>query len=272
MTTQLNTVPIQPSFFEPQEATTAAWLGMAGVLFNARGGIILIDPLIVSVVKDGIEFSEEGYKLRIPLPIKAQEIPRLDLVCYTHADDDHLGRMTAKTLANRLPCRFLAPAPVAKRLTDMGIDPSRIDIARDYGSHRLGPVEVSVTPALHDWQEKNPWQRNDCCGYIVRTADGSLWHPGDSRLIDELLQIKDIDVMFFDVAAVEAHLGPAGSARLAASSGAKILFAYHYGTFDLPAGSWANCDPQDALPYLKGVKGRYVQPMPGEVIRVGGSI
>ena len=268
MTTQLTTFPIQPSFFEPQDSTTAAWLGMAGVLINARGRILLIDPLIVSTFKDGREISEEGYKLKVPLPIQARDIPQADLVCYTHADDDHLGRMTAKALAERLTCRFLAPAPVAQRLVELGIDPSRIDTAKDYDSLHLGPLEVLVTPALHDWQEHNPWQRNDCCGYLVRTPDGSLWHPGDTRLIDELLEIKDVDVLFFDVAAVEAHLGPAGSARLAASCDARILVAYHYGTFDLPPGSFASFDPEDALPYVQGLSAKFVRPNPGELIKV----
>jgi len=268
MTTNLTTLPIQPSFFAQQDCTTAAWLGMAGVLINARGVILLIDPLITAELKDGREYSEEGFPLKIPLPIQAREIPRADLVCYTHGDDDHLGRSSAKILAERTACRFLAPAPVAQRLKDLGIDPVRIEVVRDDQKIRLEATEITITPALHNWMENGSWQRNECCGYLVRTPDGSLWHPGDTRLIDELLEIKEVDVLFFDVAAVEAHLGPSGSARLAVSSGAKILFAYHYGTFDLEAGSWANCDPQDALPYLKDVKGRYLQPQPGEVLKL----
>jgi L-ascorbate metabolism protein UlaG (beta-lactamase superfamily) len=266
MTTELKTIPILPSFFIEQETTTLTWLGMAGAIVNARGVILFIDPLLISIEKDGKQFSEVGYPLKIPLPIQANAIPRADLVMYTHADDDHFGPQSAKTLAENTQCRFLAPAPVYQRLKELGIDQHRLIKAIDDATIRQDGVEVRITPALHDWQEVNPWQRGDCCGYVIKSQDGSIWHPGDTRLIDELLSVKYIDVLFFDVAAVESHLGPEGSARLGASCGAKMMIAYHYGTFDLPPGSFASCDPDDALPYLKGMAAQYLKPQPGEVI------
>ncbi len=272
MNTQLHTQPIPASFFERQEASWFTWLGMAGALINARGTILLIDPLLTTVKSDGQAMSEAGYKLKVPLPIEAGDVPRADLVMYTHADDDHLGRTTAKTLADRLPCTFLAPKPVADVLRELGIAADRITVAEDFQSLRVGRVEVHVTPALHDWQQMNPWQRGDCCGYLVTTPDGVIWHPGDTRLIDELLTYKGVDVMFFDVAAVDAHLGPEGSARLAKNCGAKTLIAYHYGTFDLPPGSFGSFEPEGALPYLADVPARFLRPNPGEILPVNPTV
>ena len=266
MSVNLITSRIEESFFNNQDRTVVTWLGMAGALINARGVVILIDPLITAVEKDGQQFSEDGHRLKVPLPIQAHEVSRADFVCYTHADDDHLGRMTAKTLATRTACQFLAPPPVAKILRELGIDEERISITRDYQSVMLGLGEIIVIPALHDYEQPVPWKRGDCCGFLVKSPDGTIWHPGDTRLIDELLTIKDVDVLFFDVAAVEAHLGPEGSARLGASSAAKAMLAYHYGTFDMPPGSYGNCDPEDALPYLQGVPGRYLRVNPGELL------
>lgn len=268
MTSELRTVPIEKTFFDPQAHTTLTWLGMAGALINARGTILLIDPLIVSTESDGQLISEEGYRLKIPLPIQAREIPRADLVMYTHADDDHFGVQTALALASHTTCRFLAPAPVKNRLVELGIASDRLVTALDFAAIPLRSAAVTVTPALHDWQEVNPWGRGDCCGYLIQTPDGTIWHPGDTRLIDELLEVKNVDVLFFDVAAVESHLGPEGSARLGASCGAKVLIAYHYGTFDLPPGSFANCDPDDALPYLQDVPAQYLKLQPGEILEL----
>jgi L-ascorbate metabolism protein UlaG (beta-lactamase superfamily) len=268
MSTKLNTQPIPDSFFDRHAGTWVTWLGMAGALINARGTILLIDPLLTTVMQDGEAHSESGYKLKIPTPIEAVNVPRVDLVMYTHADDDHLGRMTAKILANRLGCSFLAPEPVARILRDTGIISERITIAKDFQVLRVGHAELHVTPALHNWQKVNPWQRGDCCGYLVKTPDGTLWHPGDTRLIDELWVYKEVDLMFFDVAAVDSHLGPEGSAKLALSCGAKTLIAYHYGTFDLPPGSFGSFDPEDALPYVKDVPAKFLCPNPGEVLQV----
>ncbi len=268
MMKELQTIPIWKSFFAEQEKTLVTWVGMAGALINARGTIVLIDPLIATKIEDGQEVSEEGFRLKVPLPVEAGEIPKVDAVMYTHADNDHLGRLTAKILAERLDCLFIAPPPVGQALQEEGIPAERITIAHDFDVLQMGQVEVNVTPALHNWQEVNPWQRGDCCGYLLKTADGTIWHPGDTRLIDELLAYQDVDVMFFDVADVDTHLGPAGSAALAKSSGAKVMVAYHYGTFDLPPGSFGGCDPEDALPYVQDLAGTFVQLNPGEVLEL----
>jgi L-ascorbate metabolism protein UlaG (beta-lactamase superfamily) len=105
----------------------------------------------------------------------------------------------------------------------LGIEQERLIKAMDYTSLELESIKILATPALHDWQEENPWQRGECCGYVIKGQDGAIWHPGDTRLIDDLLSVKDIDLLFFDVAAVESHLGPEGSARLGASCGAKMM-------------------------------------------------
>lgn len=268
MPEDLTTHPIPASFFDPREDTVLTWLGMAGAMLNVCGTILLIDPLIGLVEEDGELRSEAGYRLRVPLPILAAQILRADLVMVTHADEDHVGRLTHQALARQTACRFLVPPPVADVLREIGIAEERITIARDFDRLLVGPLEVEVTPALHDWQEVNPWQRGDCCGFLLRTPDGVVWHPGDTRLIDELLAVFGVDVLFFDVAAVDSHLGPAGSARLAESSGAKVMVAYHYGTFDLPPGSFGGCDPRDALPYVEGLPGRFLLLNPGEPLRL----
>jgi L-ascorbate metabolism protein UlaG (beta-lactamase superfamily) len=187
---------------------------------------------------------------------------------YTHADGDHFGRLTAEEFAGRPETKFVVTPPVKSMLKELGVTEGRMITAEDFAEIGIGKAVVEVTPALHDWQEEDPWKRGDCCGYVIRTPDGSVWHPGDTRLIDELLDVKEIDILFFDVAAVRSHLGPEGSAKLARSSGAKIMFAYHYGTFELPPGSYGNCDPRDALPFVEGISARFLQPDPGEILRL----
>jgi L-ascorbate metabolism protein UlaG (beta-lactamase superfamily) len=260
------TVPILADFFEQTAHTRLAWLGMAGAVINARGTVVLIDPLLGTMEQGGRTVSEAGFPVDIPLPISPGDIPRADLVCYTHGDEDHIGRLTAKTLADHLDCRFMAPPPVARVVNSLGIPKERILTAHDFETLKLGALELTVTPALHDWQEENPWQRGDCCGYLVRTPEGSVWHPGDSRLIDELLSIHNVDVLFFDVADVDSHLGPTGSARIAASSGARVLIPYHYWTFGHSPGPFADFNPQSLTDSVEGMNVRIVSLKPGEVL------
>jgi L-ascorbate metabolism protein UlaG (beta-lactamase superfamily) len=263
---RLKTIPIQNSFFNKREDTIFTWLGMAGALINCRGTIIFIDPLI-SYGADN-ETCETGNRLLVPLPVTSDKVPKADYVCYTHADSDHYAEKTAEILNSRMTPVFICPGPVYEKLNKLGIDKSRLIKIKDFATYSFGDAEIIVTPALHNWQKVNPWKREDCCGYIIKTPDGSIWHPGDTSLIPELEEIKDVDILFFDVAAVDSHLGPEGSARLAATSGAKAMVAYHYGTFDLPPGSYGGCDPDDSLPYIKDLKAVFLKPDPGEILRL----
>lgn len=264
----LVTERISPAFFDMRDDTVCAWLGMAGVLLNVRGTILLIDPLITMDYATGRGLCEADYLLKLPLPIEAKDLPRLDALLYTHADNDHFGRLTAQAIIDRFPCALIATPPVQRILSGMGAVEERAITVIDFASLQIGCVEIIVTPALHDWQEKDAWQRGDCCGYVLKTPDGTLWHPGDTRLIDDLLGIKNVDVLFFDVAAVDSHLGPAGSARLAASCGAKVLIPYHYGTFDLPPGGFASQSPEDSLPYITGLPAEFRQVNPGQLVKL----
>jgi len=265
---ELETQKITASFFNHHTATQLVWLGMAGILINTRGTIFLVDPLITMENSRGETLCEGLYRLKTPLPIEAIEMPRVDLVLYTHADNDHYGALTAQVFANQTQCRFMAPPPVKNLLEELGVQKARIITSTPYQSTQVAGAEVTVTPALHDWQELDPWRWEDCCGYLIKTKDGTIWHPGDTRWIDELSEFQDVDVLMFDVAAVDSHLGPEGSARLAESSGARIFVAYHYGTFDLPPGSFASCSFEDSLPYVARLSGSYLAINPGELVHL----
>ena len=268
MSKELISQQIDHSFFDKGNDTALTWLGNASVLINARGTIILIDPMLTMVVRNGKQAAETGHRLKVSLPIEAKHLPGVDAVLYTHSDGDHFGKKTAATLEHRLKPIFIAPPPVQPGLRDIGVSQDRIVTAEDYRSIQVGEAEVVVTPTLHDFQEKNPWKRGDCSGFLVKTPDGTIWHPGDTRLIDELLEVKDVDVLFFDVAQCDAHLGPEGSARLAETCGARYLIAYHYGTLDVPPGGAFGSDPEYCLPLVEGLSARYLMLNPGEVLRL----
>jgi L-ascorbate metabolism protein UlaG (beta-lactamase superfamily) len=265
---QLVSQNIHRSFFNSRDDTVVTWLGSAGALINVRGTILFIDPLITLVERDGKQVAETGHRLKVSLPIEARNMPRADAVLYTHADGDHFGKLTAEILNRDLKPVFIAPLSVQPGLQQMEIDQERIIVAQDYASIQIGDAEIVVTPALHDWNEKNPWKRGDCCGFLVKTPDGSIWHPGDTRLIDELLEVKGVDVLFFDVARCNAHLGPEGSSRLAETCGATDLIAYHYGTFDVPPGGPFGSDPESCIPLLKDLSARYLRLSPGELLKL----
>lgn len=105
----LKTTPLGDDFFGKREDTVAAWLGMAGVVVNARGTVIMIDPLITMIERNGQKLNEIGMPQKVPLPIESANVPRLDALCYTHAHADHFRVPTVKVLEERLKPLFIAP-------------------------------------------------------------------------------------------------------------------------------------------------------------------
>jgi len=211
--------PIRPNAFCHGDCTTVMWLGGAGFLLNIRGTILMIDP-VLTTMPDNPTISETGLELKIPYPIRAADVPRVDFILYSHSDSDHLGKSTALILSALKP-RFYGPPPVFERLVRNGIGCENIEICRPGDLVEIGDtVRVTVTAADHPWQlsdpAKNgkPFRPGDCCGFIIETPDARCFFPGDTRLMEEHLTIKNIDVLALDVSLDPYHLGPQGASVL----------------------------------------------------------
>ena len=80
--TELRTVSLEPSSFQARSDTVVSWLGMAGALINSHGTVLLVDPLLTVIMKDGKPWSDTPHPFKIDLPIQAKDIPRVDAVLY----------------------------------------------------------------------------------------------------------------------------------------------------------------------------------------------
>lgn len=268
---QLQPVPISAAAFAKQESTTVTWLAGAGFLVNCRGTIIFIDPLL-SVSPDDENISEAGLELKIPLPLKAVDVPRVDYVLYTHSDIDHLGPVTAMALAGQ-GANFIGTYPVYYQLTQFGVSPKQVAVCRTEEPFVIGDIKVEVTPADHPWQLKDlqrggrPFRMGECCGFILNTPDGRLFFPGDTRLMEEHLRISDIDLLALDVSMCEYHLNHTSAAVLANHLPNAYLLPLHYGTYhsEFPAHQG---DPRDVFSKVSNGEKRGLLLQPGEPFEV----
>src|SRR3954451_4066311 len=231
------TQPFGAEAFEVGAGTVLRWLGMAGFLINSRGTTVMVDPLL-----GGFDMP-----VMIDFPIVAGKVPRLDAVLLTHSDNDHYSVPTCRDLAE-VTGEYHSTQYVASLMKQEGLPGFGHDIGDKFA---IGPMRVEVTPADHAWQNESPgasdriFQPEDCCGFWISTPDGTIWAPGDSRLIPEHhLRMPAPDALLFDFSDSEWHFGLAGAARMANAYPDTPLLLHHWGSVDAPDFPPFNGDPQ----------------------------
>ena len=248
------TQPFGAEAFGPSDKTTLRWLGMAGFFINSRGTTMMIDPLL------------RGFDMpvMIDFPIAANQVPRLDAVLVTHADNDHFSLPTNRDL---LPVTrvYHSTVYVDSLMKNEGFPSVGHDIGDNFS---IGPVHVKLTPADHAYQNHYPgmstrWFKNeDACGFWMETPDGSIWAPGDSRLMKEHLQFPPPDAILFDFSDSEWHFTLEGAVKIANTYPNTPLLLNHWGSVDAPDFPPFNANPQD-------LQGRVVNPARIHVLAPG---
>ena len=234
-------------------AVSLWWLGNTGFAINAGGSIILIDPLIELHDDTDPVTSEISLPLLVPLPVRARNIDRADLVLLTHDHADHMGARTIPELAQRTHALFVGTERTGHKLRQFGIPETRIRTARYNQQIRVGGITVTPTVAKHE-EDLIHTQRGDCCGFLIQVAGVRLWHTGDSELLDEHLKMRDIDVLMLPIA---PHIfDTEDAARLANAIKAKHIVPCHYGTFDSDL-YWCMGDPAPLTSRIEDAKRRY---------------
>ncbi len=230
------TQPFGPEAFTASEETVLRWLGMAGFVINSRGTTLMIDPLL-----GGFDMP-----IMIELPIAAADVPGLDAVLVTHSDNDHYSVPTCRDLA-AVTKAYHSTRYVASLMDGDELPAHGHDIGERF---TVGPVGVTLTPADHAWQNAHPGtsdrfhQPEDACGFWLETPDGTIWAPGDSRLIrDHHLTMPAPDAMLFDFSDSEWHFGLDGAIEMANAYPATPLLLHHWGSVDAPDFPPFNGDP-----------------------------
>ena len=230
--------------FVPSNQTVIRWLGNAGFFINSRGTCIMVDPLLIGF----------DMPLLIEPPILPEEVPALDAILITHSDNDHFSIPTCEQLA----------AVCQEYHSTLYVDSSMKHLRLPSFGHSLTDtfqikdIAVSLTPVWHTWQNEfggfdHVFQREDYCGFLIQTADGLVWAPGDSRFLPKFLRLPTPDVIFFDFSDDGWHIGLDNAVKVANAYPDAQLLLSHWGTVDAPGMKPFNADPKD-------LEGRIVNP------------
>lgn len=264
------TVAMGADALGPRADTAIWWLGGAGFLVNARGATFMVDPVL------------GGFDMPVlfDAPLAPEDVPALDALLVTHIDNDHFSRLTCKNLMH--VCKgYHAPAYVAQVMRSEGLAGTGHGIGETFaiagrqadGADGAAPATVTarLTPAWHNWQNDSKkwgyrtWEREDYCGYWLDTPDGSIWLPGDSKLLPEHLEMPEPDLIMLDFSDNEWHITFDGAVKLANAYPHARLLCIHWGTVDAPDWTTFNGDPRNLARHVINPE-RVLAPLPGEPV------
>lgn len=230
------TQPFGNEAFGKSNKTTLRWLGMAGFLISSRGTTFMVDPLL------------EGFDmpLLIDFPIIAKNVPHLDAVFVTHADNDHFSVPTNLAMSKATDV-YHSTVYVDSLMKNLKLKSVGHDIGETF---KVKNISIKLTPADHAYQNAYPgmskrlFKNEDACGFWFDTPDGTIWATGDSRLIPEHLTMKAPDAILFDFSDSEWHFTFEGAVKIANAYPNAQLLLCHWGSVDSPDFSPFNGDPK----------------------------
>lgn len=229
---------------------------MAGFFINSQGTTLMVDPLL------------EGFNmpLLIDFPIATKDVLHLDAVLVTHADNDHYSVPTNRGLAS-VTREYHSTIYVDSLMKNEGLPSFGHGIGDTFN---IGPIRVTVTPADHAYQNAYPgmskrrFKDEDSAGFWIETPDGTIWAPGDSRLIPEHhLQMPAPDAILFDFSDSEWHFTLEGAVKMANAYPNTPLLLHHWGSVDAPDFTPFNGDPKNLYKLVKNPERIHVL-APGE--------
>jgi len=234
-----------------QMVPTVTWIGHATVLAQLGGLNVLTDPI----------FSQRASPLSFVGPARVQkpglwlhELPHIDLVLISHNHYDHLDDDSVRALAAQAGGAPLFVVPLGLKAWFAQRDITRVVELDWWQSHKVGDVEVVLTPVQH-WSGRSLADRNETLwgGYALFAAQLHLFFAGDTGFSKDFADIRErfaerqgvaqgggFDIALLPIGAYEPrwfmqrqHVDPEDAVRIHRDLGAKASLGIHWGTFEL---------------------------------------
>ncbi|HEX9582767.1 MAG TPA: metal-dependent hydrolase [Gemmatimonadales bacterium] len=190
---------------------TLTYLGHSGVLITGEKHAVVIDPFLTG---------------NPVATLKASEI-KCSHVVVTHAHGDHLGDTVEIAKSNR--ATVFAVFEICEYLNEKGI---KTEPGNPGGKITAPFGWVAFTQAYHSSSYEGRYMGNPC-GVVVRFANATVYHCGDTGLFSDMQLIGEIyqpDVAFIPIGD-RYTMGPELATRAAEMIKPHIAVPIHYGTF-----------------------------------------
>lgn len=223
---------------------TFTWLGHSSFLLQMNGKTILVDP-ILSERSSPVSFA--GPKRFSSLPLRAQELPKIDVVCISHDHYDHMDYRTIMTIQDRVEA-FIVPLGIDAILRGWGVAPEKIHALDWWERFEWDGLRFTLTPSQH-FSGRNPLKQNATLWGGLYLEDGRhrVYYTGDGGYYDVFTRVRERlgapDLMIgecgqYDPAWANIHMFPEQTVQAGLDVGAAWLIPVHWGSFCICNHPW----------------------------------
>ena len=201
---------------------SVCWLGNAGWLLRIGQINVLIDPDL-----------EQSRSRKTLDGIPDDCLSKADAVLITHEHGDHCNIPTVRRLVQESGCRFVLPASCRQAAIRADIPERRIIAAHHSQPIALFGERFTVTPvpAIHGGYSGAVYKHYNAadCGYLVSALNTTLFHPGDSVLLEEHYELGTVDILM--VSPTEHNTNVQQSLILIEKINPRYIFPQHRDTY-----------------------------------------
>lgn len=214
------------------------FIGHSGFFIQIGGANLVIDPNFARWLIVLKRQRRPGVRLR--------DLPPIDYVLVSHAHFDHLHRPSLRAIARltRWRCgrapQIIVPKNVRDIVARLGF--SSIHELEWWHEFREGKLSVTHTPAQHWGARMLRDFHRGFGGYVIRSAQHSLYHAGDTAYFDGFREIGrrlHPELALLPIGAYHpphyrnVHTSPEDALQAFLDLKAKTMIPMHYGTFRL---------------------------------------
>ena len=218
------------------------------MLWQGNNGFLLWDGTHLIATDLDLTLSERLAPPTVDLDELAQ---KLDLLLITHGHGDHFNQDTVRALLKGSCCRFVIPESCRDIALELeGLAERTVFCKPGDRLEALMPIEC--VRALHGHIAGSIYSGASLldCGYRFTFGGLRFYQPGDTVLLEEHLDMKNVDVLF--VSPTEHNMGVENAVRLIRMiQPAHVIFQHHSTYHETPDNLfWTHGYVQEVLDKL----------------------
>lgn len=118
-----------------------------------------------------------------------------DVILITHHHQDHIKTATVNRLADE-NTTIISPEK-CRDLIGRRFESIKPDDTKSIGNIGIQAVHAYNTPDGHSTRKQH--HKGECVGYVITVNGKSIYHAGDTVVVPEMKELKDIDVAFLPI-------------------------------------------------------------------------